>query len=202
VAREPEVPVGRLLWLLSSRWRAAVDRELVSLGIPHAQYVFLSSLRGLSHDGHRPSQRELAEWAALDPVYVSKLAKALAVRGLIERATDPRDPRAVQLALTPSGRRTVDRAIELVAALQARLLAPVGGPADPRTAELVTTLRALLDGDAPVPDPDRHPDRHPVRPPDAVGRTVLAGLSDDDLAATSRVLLQWAERARALLAAA
>jgi MarR family transcriptional regulator, organic hydroperoxide resistance regulator len=160
VPLEPAVPVGRLLWLLSSRWRAAVDRELAPLGIPHSQYVVLSSLRGLSHDGHRPSQRELADWAALDPVYVSKLVKALAARGLVERTPDPRDPRAVQLALTAAGRRSVDQAIELVAALQARLLAPIGGPADARTTELVATLRALLAGapDDDTPQPDLHTD--------------------------------------------
>ena len=144
---QPAVPVGHLVWLLATRWRAAVDRELAPLGIPHSQYVFMASLRALTADGHRPSQRELADFSGLDAVYISKLAKALEAQGFLDRTPDPRDPRAVQLALTASGRATVDRAIGVVAGLQHRLLAPLGGPHDARVGELVGLLRALLDGD-------------------------------------------------------
>ena len=162
---QPAVPVGHLVWLLATRWRAAVDRELAPLGIPHSQYVFMASLRAMSADGYRPSQRELADFSGLDAVYISKLAKALEAQGFLARTPDARDPRAVQLALTASGRSTVDRAIGVVAGLQLRLLAPLGGPHDGRVGDLAGLLRTLLDGaDVPV-EPGTEPVPHDPEAP-------------------------------------
>src|SRR5437667_225541 len=67
---------GSLVWRLSMRWRAAVDRAVAPLGLTHAQFVVLASLYGLACRGTRPSQRELADFTGLEPVYVSRLAKA------------------------------------------------------------------------------------------------------------------------------
>jgi hypothetical protein len=36
-------------------------------------------------------------FTGLEPVYVSRLARALQVGGMIDRTADPRDPRAVEL---------------------------------------------------------------------------------------------------------
>ena len=38
---------GYLVWRLSMKWRAAVDRALAPLGLTHAQYVLLASLYGM-----------------------------------------------------------------------------------------------------------------------------------------------------------
>jgi hypothetical protein len=51
---------GSLVWRLSMKWRAAVDRAVASIGLTHAQYVLLATLYGMSLAGARPSQRELA----------------------------------------------------------------------------------------------------------------------------------------------
>ena len=37
---------GFLLWRLTTRWRAAVDRALAPMGLTHAQYTLLASLYG------------------------------------------------------------------------------------------------------------------------------------------------------------
>jgi DNA-binding MarR family transcriptional regulator len=127
------------------KWRVAVDRALAPVGLTHAQYVLLSSLYGLGRAGRRPSQRELAEHTGLEPLYVSKLARSLEADGLIERVRDPDDSRAVRLALTDHGDETVRPAIATVRRLLDRLLEPLGGRDDPRTAALVRDLTALLD---------------------------------------------------------
>jgi DNA-binding MarR family transcriptional regulator len=140
---------GFLVWRLSMKWRAAVDRAVAPLGLTHAQYSLLASLRGLGRNGQRPSQRQLADFTGLDPIYVSKLVRALEASGLVERSTDPADTRAVRLALTAEGTATIDRAIVIVHALLDELTAPLGGIAGKRTRSMMRDLHALL----AVPNP-------------------------------------------------
>jgi DNA-binding MarR family transcriptional regulator len=137
--------MGYLLWRLTLKWVAAVDRAVAPLGLTHAQYSLLASLYGLSRAGRRPSQRELADWTGLEPMFVSKLARVLERGGLIERDTHPADPRAVQLRMTPRGLEVVETAIAAVRAVQEERLAPLGGSTSQRSAELRQMLRALLE---------------------------------------------------------
>ena len=142
---------GYLVWRLSMKWRVAVDRALAPMGLTHAQYVLLASLFGMQRAGLRPSQRELADHTGLEALYVSKLARALEADGFVERARDPKDTRAMRLALTDRGREAVRPAIATVQVLLDQLLAPLGGMDDPRTAALMRDLTALLD--APLQPP-------------------------------------------------
>ncbi|KUO06503.1 MarR family winged helix-turn-helix transcriptional regulator [Streptomyces caeruleatus] len=136
---------GFLVWRLSTKWRVAVDRAVAPLGLTHAQYALVASLYGMQRHGERPSQRRLADHTGLEPLYVSKLARALESAGLLERVRDPRDPRAVQLALTERGRERTRQAIEVVQGLLEQLLAPLGGLDSARTREFRRELAALLD---------------------------------------------------------
>jgi MarR family transcriptional regulator, organic hydroperoxide resistance regulator len=146
--RDPdhETP-GYLVWRLSMKWRAAVDREVANLGLTHAQYSMLASLYGLSARGHRPSQRELADWTGLDPVHVSKVIRALSQAGLVERSGHATDTRAVQLSPTDTGRAVITEAIGRVGALLDRLTEPLGGLRSARTRAFTRTLHTLLDVD-------------------------------------------------------
>ena len=136
---------GYLVWRLSMKWRVAVDRALAPLGLTHAQYVLLASLYGMERAGLRPTQRELAEHTGLEALYASKLARGLDADGLIRRDRDPEDTRAIRLALTGRGHQVVRSAIAEVAVLLDRLMAPLGGRADPRAKALVQDLATLLD---------------------------------------------------------
>ncbi|MFF4585140.1 MarR family winged helix-turn-helix transcriptional regulator [Streptomyces sp. NPDC001388] len=136
---------GFLVWRLSTKWRVAVDRAVAPLGLTHAQYALVTSLYGMQLRGERPSQRRLADHTGLEPLYVSKLARALEAGGLIERTRDPRDPRAVQLALTEQGQDVSRRAIKVVQGLLERLLEPLGGLDSARTQAFTAELTALLD---------------------------------------------------------
>lgn len=136
---------GFLVWRLSTKWRVAVDRAVAPLGLTHAQYSLLASLLGMQRSGTRPSQRQLADHTGLEPLYVSKLARALEAAGLLERTPDPADTRAVQLSLTPHGREVTRRAITVVQQLLDQLLAPLGGLDGPRTEVFARELAILLD---------------------------------------------------------
>ena len=137
--------VGFLIWLVSTRWRAATDRALAPLGLTHAQYSVLAPLYGMSAGGARPSQRELADFTGLDPVYISKLVRALEREGFVTRAVKAGDPRAVELALTERGMTAVREGIQVVTATRDRLTRPLGGNDGARTAELARLLLELVD---------------------------------------------------------
>jgi DNA-binding MarR family transcriptional regulator len=145
VARPTQHPTtGYLLWRVTTKLRAAVDRLLAPLGVSHAQYTLLASLYGFSYTGALPSQRELADWTGLEPIFVSKLARALEHDGLIERAEHPADPRAVQLRLTSHGTDVARRAIAIIHDFHEEFTAPIGGTHSQRNRELVRTLQTLL----------------------------------------------------------
>jgi MarR family transcriptional regulator, organic hydroperoxide resistance regulator len=136
---------GYLVWRLSTKWRVAVDRALAPLGLTHAQYSVLASLFGMERTALRPSQRMLADHIGLEQLYVSKLARTLEAAGLIERAPDPADTRAVQLSLTSQGLDATARAIAVVQRLLDQLLAPLGGLGSSRTKTLARELAVLLE---------------------------------------------------------
>ncbi|MGC0387502.1 MarR family winged helix-turn-helix transcriptional regulator [Streptomyces sp. SAI-129] len=141
----PSPTPGFLVWRLANKWRAAVDRAVAPLGLTHAQYSLVASLYGMRRAGERPSQRQLADHTGMEALYVSKLARALESAGLIDRTRDPRDPRAVQLALTEQGEAVTREAIGVVQELLQQLLEPLGGLDAPRTRALTGELTALLD---------------------------------------------------------
>ncbi len=140
---------GSLVWRLSTRWRAAVDRTLAPLGLTHAQYVLLATLYGLFLRGEHPSQRQLADATGLEPVYVSRLARALEEANLIHRAGAASDPRAVEVSLTPRGEEVVIPAIAAVRQLHDELLEPIGGPHTASHQRFRRLLLALLRESSP-----------------------------------------------------
>ena len=137
--------VGFLIWHLSIKWRVAVDRALNPLGLTHAHYLLLGSLYEFSRSGAKPSQRELADFAGLEVVYVSKLVRALEHSGLLRRADHPDDPRAFQLELTAPGADLVVHAAAVMRELYDQLLKPIGGRTGKRHVALMQTLETLFD---------------------------------------------------------
>ncbi|MFJ9570534.1 MarR family winged helix-turn-helix transcriptional regulator [Streptomyces bacillaris] len=144
---------GFLVWRLANKWRVAVDRAVAPLGLTHAQYSLVSSLYGMQGAGERPSQRQLADHTGLEALYVSKLARALESAGLVDRTRDPRDPRAVRLALTEQGEAVTRQAVEVVQQLVRQLLEPLGGPDAPRAHVFTGELTTLLDAPLAPPPP-------------------------------------------------
>jgi DNA-binding MarR family transcriptional regulator len=136
---------GALVWRLAMRWRVAVDRAVAPLGLTHAQFTVLATLRNLTYNGEQPSQRRLADVSGLETIYVSKLVSALDRSGLVARERDPGDARAVRLTLTDRGIEVIDQAVDVVRDLHHQLTAALGGPDSRRARDLRATLQALLD---------------------------------------------------------
>jgi DNA-binding MarR family transcriptional regulator len=148
---EMAVPITGLVWRLSMRWRSAIDRAIAPLGLTNAQYALLAPLLGMEAAGGRPSQRQLADFTGLEPLYVSKLARSLEQAGLIERTGHPVDSRAVQLSLTDAGRDVVSQATQKVQELQEALAAPLGGLDGAQTKDMIRSLKTLLEQNGDLP---------------------------------------------------
>ncbi|KFI31344.1 MarR family transcriptional regulator [Haematobacter massiliensis] len=135
---------GSLVWHLAMRWRNEVDHSIAPLGLTHAQYSALASLHSLVERGLSPSQKELADYTGLQPIYVSKLVRTLEAAGYLKRESHQNDSRAVSLTLTETGFSIVTEARRIVKALDARLTEPLGGPDGERTRLLAGALQDLL----------------------------------------------------------
>jgi DNA-binding MarR family transcriptional regulator len=140
----PAPSTGYLVWHLSTRWRVALDRALAPLGLTASRYAVLASLHGLTRSGAQPSQRELADFSGFDPMYVSKLIRALEHEGLVQRTSNPADPRAVQLAVTERGAEHAAAGRRVVIELEEQRLEPLGGRSSKRSSEFASTLQELL----------------------------------------------------------
>jgi MarR family transcriptional regulator, organic hydroperoxide resistance regulator len=140
---------GYLIWHVSLRWRAALDRGLAPLGITATQYAVLAPLYALARQGRRPSQRQLAAASGLGDMHVSTLVRTLERAGLLQRAASPVDPRAIELSITDRGAEVVLAGVAVVHRLEDEWLGPFGGREGARTAALRELLRALLDAPPP-----------------------------------------------------
>ncbi|MGH3759635.1 MarR family transcriptional regulator [Actinophytocola sp.] len=176
----PDEPTtGFLIWRLSTKWRADVDRALAPLGLTHAQFSVLAALAGLSRQDTRPNQRQLADFTGLEPLYVSRLARALEAAGLVERPTDPADPRAVRLVLTERGQASAAEAVTTVRQRHAELTEAIGGPDGRRDRELRETLLTLLNESEPDMTTPRALDGRDINIAAAATRAVLTVLLDE-----------------------
>jgi DNA-binding MarR family transcriptional regulator len=77
-------------------------------------------------------------------MHLSKLVRALQRAGLVARAGNPADTRAVQLSVTDRGVRVVTVARTTVLQLEEQRLAPLGGRNSQQSAQLRETLLVLL----------------------------------------------------------
>jgi DNA-binding MarR family transcriptional regulator len=124
---------GFLLWQATRRWQRELTAALKPLELTHVQFVLLASVWWLGE----PTQRELADQAATDPMMTSQVVRALEKRGLVGRRPDPNDGRAWRLVATSSGAELAQRAIRVVEDADAAFFEPVDAAA------LMATLRGL-----------------------------------------------------------
>jgi DNA-binding MarR family transcriptional regulator len=136
---EPGSSPGFLLWRVTLRWQRVMAAALRPFGLTHVQFVLLASLWWLSETRREaPSQRGLAEFAAIDPMMTSQVIRALTARGLVDRAADPDDLRARRLTVTAHGRELARMAIAAVEAADRDFFASAGDPG-----AVLAILRAL-----------------------------------------------------------
>jgi DNA-binding MarR family transcriptional regulator len=124
------VAVGFSLWRAAMRWQRGVDAALAEVELTHTQYLVLSSADAIGNDAKQAlTQRAIANRAGLDEVTTSRLVRALAERGLLERERTAGDARALRVIVTRKGVRALRAAAPLVRAAAKRFFAqPVVTP--------------------------------------------------------------------------
>lgn len=103
---------------VASRRVIGLYRPLLEpMGLTHPQYLVMLAL----WQQEPLAVRDLAEMLSLESATLSPMLKRLEVVGYLTRTRDPDDERALQLALTPKGRRLRNRALKIPPAMMARL---------------------------------------------------------------------------------
>jgi len=143
-----EPPVAEFAGQLFFRlWRASHTRAaaaLGSLGLTPALFGLLNVI------GAREGaiQQELGSAMGIDPSTIVSLLDQLEGAGLAKRRPSARDRRAREVAITPKGRRVLERARGLIDQVEDDVL---GGLSAADRRELLTLLRRALDSAPPQP---------------------------------------------------
>jgi DNA-binding MarR family transcriptional regulator len=148
-------PTGDLLALdrqvcfalaVASRNVIALYRPLLEpMGLTHPQYLVMLAL----WEESPLSVTELGRRLSLEPATLSPLLKRLEAGGMVTRERDPRDVRALAVALTARGRRMRHRAERIPPAILERLGMSVADLEDLRDG--LTRLIAASRGDSADP---------------------------------------------------
>jgi MarR family transcriptional regulator, organic hydroperoxide resistance regulator len=103
---------------VAARNVVAVYRPLLEpMGLTHPQYLVMLAL----WEENPLSVTELGRRLSLEPATLSPLLKRLEASGMVTRERDPRDVRALAIALTTKGRRLRQRAERVPPAILDRL---------------------------------------------------------------------------------
>jgi DNA-binding MarR family transcriptional regulator len=102
------------------------------------------------------SSSDICIKTAMDKVKVSRAVSSLVDRGLLDRATDPRDQRMHCLGLSRRGERVYDGVVPLALALEDQLTSALSGNERVTLNRILDKLNACVDGlgEAELGDPD------------------------------------------------
>ncbi len=162
----PAEPPSTLLYLMKQvelAVRAELDELARPLGLTALQYTALTVL-----ERHPDiAAAHLARHSFVTGQTMADMVTSLLNRGLIDRHRDPADRRRLVIALTPAGRRLLDRLRPQVAALQDRMLSL---HSDAQATELRHSLelcRQALRDEKIAAGPPAPPRLGAIREPDA-----------------------------------
>jgi DNA-binding MarR family transcriptional regulator len=144
----PDVEVAEFAGQLFFRlWRASNTRTteaLKTIGLTPALFGVLNVLG--ARDG--TIQQQLSADMGIDPSAMVSLVDELESAGLAERRRRQGDRRAWEVRITPNGRRRLERARRLAAAVEDEVL---GGLSAAEREQLLTLLRRALVSTPPQP---------------------------------------------------
>jgi DNA-binding MarR family transcriptional regulator len=126
-------------WLLS-RANARAQAIRVDAFAAAGSSGYLTRLLASLADEGPASQAGLSRRTGIDPSDVVAALNELTTRGFVSRTRDPGDARRNVVTLTPAGRAELRRLDKVVAAVQARFLAPLS---DTERRQLVRILGKL-----------------------------------------------------------
>lgn len=146
--RDPEVAAGPLavagrILRLARFLDIAIARGLAPLGLSFEDFDVLNTLRREGGGPVRPSA--LARAALISSGAMTARLDRLQDRGLITRAGDDSDRRAVQVSLTADGEELAIRALDAVLEADESVLAPLDAPSRTSIADGLRTMLVPLE---------------------------------------------------------
>jgi DNA-binding MarR family transcriptional regulator len=120
--------------------REVFDARLAPLDLNLTQ----ASLLGYVAEFGPTTQTRLADRLGIGRAAIGSVVDRLEARDLVERRPDPDDRRVWQVAITPNGRRLVDRIAEVDAVLRAELRYGIGREERQALAWVMTRLQQNL----------------------------------------------------------
>ena len=117
---------GYLLWQAANHWQRQMRAVLAPHGVTPVQFLLLSGLFELGEAGGIPvKQVTPARHCNTDPMMTSQVLRSLEKAGLLRRAVNSEDRRAIAVEITETGVSLVQRAIAGVRETDARFHAPL-----------------------------------------------------------------------------
>lgn len=127
---------GYLITLAHQQQMERVERQLKPLGIQPRDFGVLSVINA----DDPCSQQHVADVLGVSPPIVLWLIDDLERDGLVRRTRSATDRRSYELALTPEGRRRLDKAARLMAEEQSRIADRLGVRGDRELRRLLATI--------------------------------------------------------------
>lgn len=124
--KQPEDSLGYLLWQTAHGWMRRLNSELLEMGLTHLQMIALGSTAWLTRISGPPSQAQLAQFCAMDPMLISKVVRTLEKKHAVLRTLDQRDTRRRLLSVTDEGTRIILKCIPVIERAYEKFFAPVG----------------------------------------------------------------------------
>jgi DNA-binding MarR family transcriptional regulator len=118
---EPLVLFGRLFWAVSLA-DAQLSAGLAGYDLQPGWFDLLAALRRAGKP-YQLNPTQLIQTTMLSSAGMTKRLDRMAAAGLLQRHPDPTDRRGTLVRLTPHGRKTIDAALPVHVANEARLLA-------------------------------------------------------------------------------
>jgi DNA-binding MarR family transcriptional regulator len=128
----------------------AIDAGLAAHGVNRAEFDVLATLRRAGAP-YRLAAGALAAAMLLSPAATTNRVDRLAAAGLVERAADPADGRAVVVGLTARGRRLAEEAVRTHSRNERRLLGGLGPAQERALSDLLAELARSVAANAPPP---------------------------------------------------
>lgn len=125
-ARGPLASPGYHLLQAAQAWRRELGARLRPLALTPTQFDAIAAVSWVGREHPDPTQQEVADFAGMDRMMLSKLVAGLEQRGLVARLPDPKDARLRRLRLTDHGRSVVTQATAIAREVDLELFADVG----------------------------------------------------------------------------
>ncbi len=124
----PENAVGFVMWRIVQRYQREVDRALISCDLTNLQFITLALVAWFEQENQSVTQIELARWADIHPMQVSRTLKALDAKKMVSRRQSKADARAKRVEVTRLGVNALRRALPRVIAVQSQIFGESGRP--------------------------------------------------------------------------